>query len=353
MRSNPNSRFSERVVAWQRRHGRHDLPWQANRDPYAIWVSEIMLQQTQVATVIPYYRRFMERFPDAISLADAELDEVMRHWSGLGYYSRARNLHRAARMIVARPGSAFPQALSEIAALPGVGRSTAGAIAALAFGEPHAILDGNVKRVLCRFFGIEGDPRSAAVECELWSLAETLVPRLSAAVYTQGLMDLGAAICVRRGAKCPLCPLRADCIACKTGRVDALPMPPVRKMRPERSTAMLLLCHKGEVLLEKRPPSGIWGGLWSLPEADAGADLPRLCRERFGARSIRVSTLPALDHGFTHFRLRIHPLRIDVGALSARAAEPGVVWLPFDEAHGSALPVAVKRILAALRRVQA
>jgi len=340
--------FARRIVAWQRDHGRHDLPWQRSRDPYAIWVSEVMLQQTQVTAVIPYYLRFLERFPDIAALAAAPLDDVMRLWSGLGYYSRARNLHGAACVMSERHAAEFPRAVEDIAALPGIGRSTAAAIAALAFGERRAILDGNVKRVLCRYFGIEGDPATSAVERRLWSIAEALAPARDIEIYTQGLMDLGATVCIRRGAKCDACPVRPGCEALRSGRVDELPAPRVRKTLPERTTAMLLLLHKGEILLEKRPPTGIWGGLWSLPEAEIDADPASICRDRFGAEPRQCTPLPALNHGFTHFRLRIHPVRIDVARARKQSSEPGHIWLALDDARGAALPVPVRRILEQL-----
>jgi A/G-specific adenine glycosylase len=337
--------FAERVIAWQRRHGRHDLPWQQSRDPYAVWVSEIMLQQTQVATVIPYYRRFMATFPDLQSLARADAEEVLRHWSGLGYYSRARNLHAAAQVVLSRFGADFPRDPESIQALPGIGRSTAAAIAALSFGTPCAILDGNVKRVLSRVFGVDGEPGSAATSRRLWSLAERLVPAREARTYTQGLMDLGATVCLRRAPKCSACPLRPDCIAANEGSVDALPRPRPRRAQPQRSVAMLLLVHAARVLLEKRPPSGIWGGLWCFPELGLEDDAAAVCAQRFGARGIRVQALPPLEHGFTHFRLRIHPLRIEIAELSAQAAEPGARWLALAEARTAAIPTPVRKLL--------
>jgi A/G-specific adenine glycosylase len=341
--------FGRRVIEWQRHHGRHDLPWQRNRDPYAVWVSEIMLQQTQVATVIPYYERFLARFPDVAALARAQEDAVLQLWSGLGYYSRARNLHRAAQLLASRYDRRFPRDAQSIAELPGVGRSTAAAIAALAFGVRAPILDGNVKRVLCRAFGIDGDPGSSTTLRELWVLAEGLLPAHDIEAYTQGLMDLGATVCVRRTPKCGICPLRSDCVALQLGRIDELPRTRTRPPRPQRSVAMLVLRHASCVLLEKRPAAGIWGGLWCFPESDLDADLESLCAQRFGAVLVRVVPLAPLEHGFTHFRLRIHPLCIDVGRLSAaRAAEPGALWLSVDEARAAAIPSPVRKLLEAL-----
>jgi A/G-specific adenine glycosylase len=341
-------RFARQVIAWQQEYGRHGLPWQNNRDPYAIWLSEVMLQQTQVSAVIPYYERFLERFPSCFALAAAPLDEVMRLWSGLGYYSRARNLHRAARIIVERYGGEFPRSCAAIAELPGVGRSTAAAIAAFAFGARHALLDGNVKRVLSRVFAIEGDGTQAARERSLWSLAERLLPANGIEGYSQGLMDLGATVCLRRGAKCTRCPLVGDCVAYRSGRVDELPMVRARKALPQRDTVMLLLQHNGAVLLEKRPPSGIWGALWSLPELAPQENPLTICRERFGVNSATLTELPSIDHGFTHFRLRIRPVRIDVSDLHRAVSEPGRMWVPLAEAFGAALPVPVRRILRSL-----
>jgi len=339
--------FAERVIAWQKTHGRHDLPWQRSSDPYAVWVSEIMLQQTQVAAVIPYYERFMQRFADVAALAAAPIDDVMQAWAGLGYYSRARNLHRAANMVMQTHLGHFPSTAEDLALLPGVGRSTAAAIASLAHGTRCAILDGNVKRVLCRYFAIEGDPTSSAIERRLWTLAEALAPQGDSAAYTQGMMDLGATLCTRSRPRCADCPLQEGCAAYEQGRTEELPHARKRKPLPERSVAMLVLRHGAQVLLEKRPQTGIWGGLWSLPEADVGADIAALCAGRFGADDVDMHPLPEIMHGFTHFRLRIQPWCIEVARLGTQAAEPGCVWLPLEEARGAALPVPVRKILEA------
>jgi A/G-specific adenine glycosylase len=339
---------ASKITAWQKKHGRHDLPWQGTRDPYAIWVSEIMLQQTQVATVIPYYNRFITRLPDLAALAAAPLDDVMRLWSGLGYYSRARNLHRAAQIVMSTHGGRFPQSVDEVAALPGVGRSTAAAICVFAFGQRHAILDGNVKRVLARLRGIKGYPGAKPVADQLWREAERMLPRRGLLPYTQGLMDLGATVCVSRKPRCEACPVRADCVAVRRGWVAKLPAARPRKPLPRRRAILLALTRGGEVLLEKRPPAGIWGGMWSLPEAARKSDIAASCLKRFGARVIEIESLPPLAHGFTHFKLEIQPLRLRVSALVPQAAEPGVVWLPLEEARSAAIPAPVRRILAAL-----
>lgn len=341
--------FAGRLIRWHMRHGRHDLPWQGTRDPYRIWVSEIMLQQTQVAAVIPYFERFMASFPSLADLADASADAVMRHWSGLGYYSRARNLHAAAKIVRSEHGGCFPRSAQEIAQLPGIGRSTAAAIAAFAFGERAAILDGNVKRVLCRAFGIGGFPGAKQVENQLWSLAESLLPKTRIEVYTQALMDLGASLCTRGKPACQSCPLAVDCVANRLGRTGELPVPRPRKAVPTRRTAMLILQREGQVLLELRPPTGIWGGLWSLPEVEPDADLKALCKRRFGTRLKSVEKLAPIRHGFTHFTLDIKPMLCHVEKLATVLAEPGNRWFAPNEIADVGLPAPVRRLLHALQ----
>jgi len=342
-------RFALRLIAWQRRHGRHTLPWQGSApgDAYPVWLSEIMLQQTQVETVIPYYQRFLARFPDLTTLAAAEQDEVLGLWSGLGYYSRARNLHRAARCIATQHGGHFPRQFDAILALPGIGRSTAAAIAAFAYAEPRAILDGNVKRVLARVFGIDGWPGERAVQERLWALAEALLPGSEIRAYTQGLMDLGATVCTRSRPGCASCPFSADCLANIQGRQRELPAARPKKTLPAKRTAMLVMLYAGEVLLEKRPDSGIWGGLWSLPEC-AEHDDPLRAAGRLGYRAELTGELPAFEHVFTHFRLTIQPWRLQVDRLPG-LAEPGRIWLALDELDGAALPAPVRRILSVLQ----
>jgi A/G-specific adenine glycosylase len=340
--------FASAVVDWQRSHGRRDLPWQGTRDPYAIWLSEIMLQQTQVATVVPYYQRFRARFPDVASLAAADEDEVLRLWSGLGYYSRARNLYRAAQAVVAQYGGAFPRELAEIEALPGIGRSTAAAIAGFAFGARAAILDGNVKRVFARHFGIEGFPGERAVESRLWQLAESLLPAADIEPYIQGLMDLGATVCTARAPQCGRCPVRATCAAFAQNRVGALPAARPRRAVPHRRTAMLVLRRAGDVLLQKRPAVGVWGGLWCFPELGPEDDPARVAKRRYGCDVAEVERLGMLRHGFTHFTLDIEPVVARVKRLAPGAAQPGVLWMPLEEAVGAAVPVPVRKLLRAL-----
>ena len=340
------SDFSGRVIVWQRRHGRHDLPWQQTRDPYCIWLSEIMLQQTRVSAVIPYYQRFLARFPDLQALSAASEEEVLACWSGLGYYARGRNLHRAARIILERYSGVFPRDLEAVRALPGVGRSTAGAVCVFAYGARHAILDGNVKRVLARHFAIEGYPGEKSVEDRLWQRAEALLPEGRLEAYTQGLMDLGARICMRRNPLCGACPVADTCIACRQGETKRLPSSRPARPLPQRETTMLVLLSDGEVLLEKRPAPGIWGGLWCFPEL-VGGD-PDAVIDRVGEQADRPWCLGPVEHGFTHFRLRIYPLVATVRRRQSSVEESGRIWLTLEDAKGAAIPVPVRRILNAL-----
>jgi len=340
--------FALRIIDWHRRHGRHTLPWQTTRDPYRIWLSEIMLQQTQVGTVIPYFERFVAHFPDLPALASAGEDDVLALWSGLGYYSRARNLHAAARMLMAGHGGTFPHQPDAIARLPGIGRSTAAAIAALAFGQRCAILDGNVKRVLARHGGIAGWPGDRQVEAALWQLAESLLPDTGIEAYTQGMMDLGALVCTRSQPACAACPVNADCIARSQDRIDALPAPRPKKVLPEKRVQMLLLLDRGELMLEKRPPHGIWGGLWSLPELAHDADAASHCRDRFGFIALTQQALPQFTHSFTHFRLHIRPMQLQVAP--RHSTLPGQIWMPLADATNAALPAPVRTLVRQLDR---
>ncbi len=341
--------FANRLINWQKMHGRHDLPWQNTHDPYAIWVSEIMLQQTQVAAVISYYHRFMQRFPTIASLASAEQEQVLQLWSGLGYYSRARNLHNAAQMIVDEYAGQFPQDFDTIQSLPGIGRSTAAAIAAFAFNQSRAILDGNVKRVFARHFLVEGWPGTPKVEKQLWALAEDAMPEENIVAYTQGLMDLGATLCTRTKPKCCECPLNKTCLALKQQRVSELPTPKPRKTTPEKQTTMLILLRGNEVMLEKRPPAGIWGGLWSLPEISAEANAEQSAALRYGIQAECSPVLKTLSHAFTHFRLHIRPQPMQVLDIRPQAREAGITWLPLEDAIGAALPTPVRKILLGLK----
>lgn len=320
--------FARRVLAWYDHHGRRALPWKKGRDPYRIWVSEIMLQQTQVATVIPYFERFMRRFPDMHTLARAPLDAVLEHWAGLGYYARARNLHACARHVIEQHEGKFPRDIELVADLPGIGRSTAAAILAFAYGKRHAILDGNVKRVLARFHAINTPINTRAAELQFWKIAEQHTPSRRVAAYTQAIMDLGATVCQRTRPDCEACPVSRDCRAFQSGRQTEFPMRAPARKRGVRRTVMMLLCdEQGRVLLEKRPPVGIWGGLWSLPEIPHDHDLRDVCRARFGCDVTPENPWPALNHDFTHFRLVITPQPAALRTVAARALEDnGALW---------------------------
>jgi A/G-specific adenine glycosylase len=308
-----------------------------------------MLQQTQVATVIPYYRRFMQRFPDVSSLAFASEEEVLTCWAGLGYYARGRNLHKAAHIIQDLHSGRFPSSFNEVAALPGIGPSTAAAICAFAFGQRHAILDGNVKRVLARAFGVHGYPGDKKVEAALWQLSRSLLPEQNLESYTQALMDLGATICTRTKPQCAACPLRDTCLALQQNRINELPGPRPRKALPEKRLQFLVIRHGPDLLLEKRRAPGIWGGLWSLPEAAPQGDPEQACLRVSGQLPSRIQVLAALTHSFTHFKLHIQPIEATLPHKPVRASESGgQVWMPLADALHAALPAPVKVILADL-----
>lgn len=365
--------FAPRLIAWQKEQGRHGLPWQQGSfaDPYRVWLSEIMLQQTQVATVIPYYGRFLAAFPDVHSLAQAPTDTVMALWSGLGYYARARNLHRCAQVIVEQGGT-FPRSVSALAQLPGIGRTTAAAIAAFAFGTRAAILDANVKRVLTRVFGIEGVPSEKAVENKLWELAESLLPQADIASYTQGLMDLGATLCVGRRPQCARCPFQKECVAHRSGREHVLPQARVRKAKPTKYVDMLVLRAADRVLLERRPPTGIWGGLWSLPEATSREALENYMAALCGFDPmsrvpnmqeplVEWTALTPVAHEFTHFRKVMQPYYVSYAQLDRerlqaqctstyQVAQSNTLWVSLQEIDAYGLPAPIRKLLEALNR---
>jgi A/G-specific adenine glycosylase len=344
------------LIEWQKKAGRHDLPWQV-RDPYRVWLSEIMLQQTQVTTVIPYYLRFLERFPQLQALALAKEEAVLEAWSGLGYYSRARNLHRCAQIVMNDYGGRFPASIELLQTLPGIGRSTAAAIAVFCFSKNEAILDGNVKRVLSRVFAIAGIPTQSSTERELWQIALGQVPKRDIESYTQGLMDLGASLCGPRHAKCPLCPLSPVCASFRMGLTHCLPSPKIRKTTPQREQTFALIVVQGRVLLEKQKAPGIWGGLLSLPQIGS----LKLIQARHGLLVPEPLELPGFDHSFTHFKLRARVLKFHLEEAkplndSARAAnEPGAFYdgqaapeyrtLDPDQIASSALPQPIKAYL--------
>lgn len=342
--------FASRVLAWFSGHGRKDLPWQQDPTPYRVWVSEIMLQQTQVGTVIPYFQRFTGRFPDLATLAEASLDEVLHRWSGLGYYARARNLQRAAQVIRDCHQGRFPLDLDQVQALPGIGRSTAGAILSLAAGQSHAILDGNVKRVLTRCFAVPGWPGETRVSKRLWELAERLTPQAQTSEYNQAMMDLGATLCTRARPECARCPLSDACVAHLQGNATAYPAPKPRRPLPVRSTHMLLIHNtRGEILLERRPPAGIWGGLWSLPECPTHQNLADWCQTQLGVKQKEARHWPSRRHTFSHFHLDILPVDIPVQERdTAVMDENRRVWYNLGQPDDRGLAAPVARLLSEL-----
>jgi len=342
--------LAARLLSWFDHHGRRYLPWSRSRDPYRIWVSEIMLQQTQVTTVIDYYRRFTARFPSVYELADAGIDEVLHCWTGLGYYARARNMHKAARMVVAEHGGVFPETLEQVMALPGVGRSTAGAILAFAHGQRHAILDGNVKRVLTRIHRIDGWPGRREVEKRLWELADRYTPQERVDDYTQAIMDLGAGVCLRRNPRCGACPVAGLCEGRMAGDADAYPARAPRKVKPVRATGMLMIRNdRGEVLLEQRPPTGVWGGLWGLPECDAGLPADRHEFPHLGLALDTGAPLPVVRHSFTHFHLDITPIPATPGAAREAVMDnDGLLWYKPGSPRALGLAAPVKRLIDTL-----
>ena len=339
--------FAQRLLRWFDTSGRHDLPWQHPRTPYRVWLSEIMLQQTQVRTVIPYFERFVARLPTLPALAAAPTDEVMALWSGLGYYARARNLHAAAQRCVANHGGELPRDIALLTALPGIGRSTAAAILSQAWGDRHAILDGNVKRVLARYHGIEGYPGLPAVERRLWECAESHLPHARMADHTQAQMDLGATLCTRADPACVLCPLQADCVARREGRTAELPTPKPGKALPQRQASVLWLFNAhGEMLLQKRPPTGIWASLWTLPQADDAASSRAWFEHALQGDFAGAEALPAIDHAFSHYRLRLHPLRLREVALKDRVGDnPDLRWVARGELAALGIPAPIRKLL--------
>lgn len=343
------SDFAEKLIAWQQVHGRHDLPWQQTRDPYAVWVSEIMLQQTQVSAVIGYYDRFMQRFPTIASLAQAEQDEVMRYWSGLGYYSRARNLHHAAQTIMREHGGIFPKDFDTIQTLKGIGRSTAAAISVFAFNQRQTILDGNVKRVLARLYAVNGWPGSPEVEKKLWQIAEQLLPEQGLPAYVQGLMDFGATLCTRSKPRCVECPMQTQCQAYQQQQVAQFPSPKPRKALPEKQVTMLMIVDAGEILLERRPNQGIWGGLWSLPELSSTQIAVPHVQQTLGMETETLEVLPVLWHTFTHFKLEIIPQPLQLTGRRP-SLPPNMQWLGLTDAIAAALPTPVRTLIKTLKQ---
>jgi A/G-specific adenine glycosylase len=339
--------LAPRLLEWHARAGRHDLPWQQQRNAYRVWVSEIMLQQTQVSTVIPYFERFMRRFPDVRALADAPIDDVLHLWTGLGYYARARNLHRAAQLIRDRHAGRFPEDFDAVMELPGIGRSTAGAILAQASGARHAILDGNVKRVLSRHYAIDGPPDESATLATLWQRAEENTPAADLANYTQAIMDLGATLCSRKP-RCAQCPIAADCRARLESRQGELPAPKRRRAgRRLRRAVMLVARHDSRVLLVQRPPTGIWGGLWCLPEFDDTAAAEQFAARQLGHAASAAAALPDIEHSFTHFDLVITPVLVRCQG-AQRVGDAAQLWYDLEAPARVGLPAPIKSLLGNL-----
>ncbi len=344
----PND-FAERVLSWHEEHGRKDLPWQQCRDAYGIWVSEIMLQQTQVQTVSAYYERFMRSFPNIAALADASLDAVLHRWSGLGYYARARNLHRAACIVRDDYDGAFPDTFDAVVALPGVGRSTAGAILSLAFGQRQPILDGNVKRVLARHEAIDGWPGTSAVARQLWEVADRYTPDERVDVYTQAIMDLGASVCVRSNPVCDVCPVGEDCSARAQDAVGQFPGRKAKRTKPLRQTTMILAVSDRAVYLERRPASGIWGGLWSLPELD-NENVDDWCMRKLSVPADGSEPWEPLRHSFSHFDLDISPVLVRLASGSSKVADSeDTTWHRLDEMPPGGIATPVRKLINTLK----
>ena len=340
--------ISREVLAWHKQHGRHNLPWQNTTDPYRIWVSEIMLQQTQVATVIPYYQRFMQQFATIEQLAAADVDQVLHLWTGLGYYARARNLHKTAQIISAQYRGVFPQQFDDVLALPGIGRSTAGAILAFSTGQHFAILDGNVKRVLSRFYEVEGWYGKKAVENKLWELAEHNTPTQEIQQYTQAIMDFGASLCTRSKPNCNICPLNKQCGALQNKRTHELPHSKPKTTKPVKQTVMLFIQNnKGEVLLQRRPPAGIWGGLWCPPTIESISEPANI-----DGTIVHISKqLDVFRHTFSHYHLDITPTLAELDKSSNMIAESDErIWYNANSPQAIGLAAPIKTLLQKIAR---
>jgi len=348
-----NSNFANRILTWYDTHGRKDLPWQQAISPYRVWVSEIMLQQTQVSTVIPYFERFMQRFPDVGALAVATQDDVLHHWTGLGYYARARNLHKTADIVSSQLGGEFPLSIEGLCELPGIGRSTAGAIRSIAGGQRAAILDGNVKRVLARHAAVEGWPGTGQVHAALWDIAEERTPDVRHADYTQAMMDLGATLCTRSKPRCGDCPVAIDCAANQAGSQSMYPGKKPRKVLPVKTTRFLLVMHgENEVLLEKRPNQGIWGGLWCFPEMDIDtASIEAWCLDRLQTTPNALQELTPFRHTFSHYHLDISPVLVSIEAAPESIMETGArLWYNLRQPPSLGLAAPVVKLLKSIEQ---
>ncbi|TNG00486.1 MAG: A/G-specific adenine glycosylase [Gammaproteobacteria bacterium] len=338
--------FSDSLLAWYDQYGRKDLPWQHDRTPYRVWLSEIMLQQTQVTTVIPYFEQFITRFPDIRSLASASNDEVMKLWAGLGYYARARNLHRCAQLICDKYDGRFPDDIESLQQLPGIGRSTAGAIVAQAFGKHGVILDGNVKRVLSRYRAVSGWPGHAKVSNQLWAIATELTSKTRIADYTQAVMDLGTMVCMRRSPNCTECPVSHACEAYADGKTDVFPYSKPKKSKPIRQIKVAL-CHQAHqsILLVRRPPAGIWGGLWSLPQCDHQADVEAFISATLGYGTGEMLNCQEISHDFTHFRLQIQPAYVEITQAADRVADSDLRWFSEHDIYDIGMPRPIEKLV--------
>ncbi len=344
------SDFSDRLLAWFDVHGRRDLPWQQSKNAYRIWVSEIMLQQTQVQTVVPYFEQFVDSFPTVKALANAELDDVLHHWSGLGYYARARNMHRAARVITNEHGGVFPTNVNDVTALPGIGRSTAGAILSLAQDQRHPILDGNVKRVLTRHMAIDGWPGKTEVSNRLWECAESHTPAERASAYTQAIMDLGATLCTRSRPACERCPVNEDCVAFATQTIAEHPGRKPKKEKPLRQTTMLIASNDEWLYLERRPETGIWGGLWSLPELGDGT-IEDWCIDKLDSAAVATEPWESLRHSFSHYDLDIQPVLVRVDSPLSKVADgDATTWYRLDETLPGGIAAPVRKLIDQLKK---
>ena len=345
--------ISERVLDWFAHSGRKDLPWQKDINPYRVWVSEIMLQQTQVSTVIPYFKQFMLELPDIDALAEASDDQVMHLWTGLGYYTRARNLHKTAQIVSQQHLGIFPDTVDSLVELPGIGRSTAGAIVSIAHQKPAAILDGNVKRVLARHQAIDGWPGKTQVLRELWLLAEACTPSKQVADYSQAMMDLGATLCTRSKPACTLCPLTQDCIARQQGKTGDYPGKKPKKIMPIKPTRMLLIRNQdNEILLEKRPPTGIWGGLWAFPQVDTHTDIHQYCFENYGLEDSTIEHWQTYRHTFSHYHLEISPTVVQLQKANPptmHTMEPNrMLWYNLTQPPKIGLAAPIKKLIDTL-----
>ena len=338
--------FATRILAWYDQHGRKTLPWQLAKTPYSVWISEIMLQQTQVATVIPYYQKFMQSFPDVVALANAPQDEVLHHWSGLGYYARARNLHKAAQYIRDQFDGEFPRDFDDVLALPGIGRSTAGAVLSLSLAQYHPILDGNVKRTLARHQAIEGWPGKKPVEATLWQLSELCTPRTGVAQFNQAMMDMGATICTRSKPKCDICPIASDCKAYALGQPTAFPHSKPKKVQPVKRARLIIVRDGNQVWLEQRPPTGIWGSLWCFPQAEDDQQQQEVLT-RLGAEKYQAQLLPEFRHTFSHYHFDIQPVLVDVSLWNTRQVmeADGALWYNLAQPQTIGLAAATQKLL--------